>query len=36
VLTLFVMMQMTARVAWDEVFAAPGPRGAVEVGDGRR
>ena len=36
VLTLFVMMQMTARVAWDEVFAAPGRRGAVEAGDGRR
>jgi hypothetical protein len=35
VLTLFVMMQMTARVAWDEVFAAPGRRGAVEAGDGR-
>ncbi len=24
VLTLFVLMQMTARVSWDEVFAGPG------------
>jgi inner membrane protein involved in colicin E2 resistance len=38
VLTLFVLMQMTARVAWDEVFATPGRRGAaaMEAGDGRR
>ena len=40
VLTLFVMMQMTARVSWDEVFAGPGAaarrRGAVEAGDARR
>jgi hypothetical protein len=38
VLTLFVLMQMTARVAWDEVFAAPGRRGAtaMEASDGSR
>jgi hypothetical protein len=40
VLTLFVMMQMTARVPWDEVFAAPerlrAGRGAAEAGDARR
>jgi hypothetical protein len=39
VLTLFVMMQMTARVSWDDVFAAPdGRRGAAaaEAGDARR
>jgi hypothetical protein len=33
-----VMMQMTARVSWDEVFASGVPRGHVlpEAGDGRR
>jgi hypothetical protein len=39
VLTLFVMMQMTARLSWDEVFAAPeGRRSATprEAGDARR
>jgi hypothetical protein len=38
VLTLFVLMQMTARVSWDEVFASGVPRGHVlpEAGDGRR
>ena len=38
VLTLFVLMQMTARVSWDEVFAGPGRlrAGATEAGDGRR
>ena len=38
VLTLFVMMQMTARVSWDEVFATPRRRArrAMEAGDARR
>jgi inner membrane protein involved in colicin E2 resistance len=40
VVTLFVMMQMTAAIPWDEVFAAPERYrgGAVrpEAGDGRR
>ncbi len=35
VLTLFVMMQMTARVSWDEVFATPdGRRDATAMGTG--
>ncbi|MGE0361329.1 MAG: inner membrane CreD family protein [Vicinamibacterales bacterium] len=38
VLTLFVMMQMTARVSWDEVFAAGTVRrlAGEEAGDARR
>ena len=34
-MTLFVMMQMTARVSWDDVFAAPDGRpGATTMGTG--
>jgi hypothetical protein len=36
VLTLFAMMQMTARVSWDDVFATPGQRRTAEAADGRR
>jgi hypothetical protein len=38
VLTLFVMMQMTARVSWDDVFAGPARSGSrpAEAGDARR
>ena len=38
VVTLFVMMQMTARVSWDDVFAGPGRTRAraMEAGDAGR